>query len=255
MSPLDGRSIVVTRPERQAGALAALIEAAGGRPLRYPAIAIQPLGGAALDSIVDGLDTFDVAIFISRNAVALGLARVRARRTWPAGLAVAGVGAGTRRALESEGMTDVIAPSGPADSEALLDQPQLKAVAGRRIVIFRGEGGRELIASTLRARNATVEYAECYRRTRPATDLRPLIGEWSRGAVHAVTVSSGEGLANFAALLGKAGRSLLAATPLFVPHARVADDARLLGIGAVQVAGPADEEMLAALVAYFRRAG
>jgi len=85
--------------------------------------------------------------------------------------------------------------------------------------------------------------------------MRPLIGEWSRGAVHAVTVSSGEGLANFAALLGKAGRSLLAATPLFVPHARVADAARLLGIGAVQVAGPADEEMLAALVAYFRRAG
>ena len=122
-------------------------------------------------------------------------------------------------------------------------------------MIFRGAGGRELLASTLRARGATVEYAECYRRMRPATDVEPLIGEWSRGAVHAVTVSSGEALANFAALLGKAGHGFLAATPLFVPHARVGDEARLLGVGPVQVAGPADEEMLAALVAYFGRAG
>ena len=255
MSRLDARSIVVTRPERQAGALARLIEDAGGRALRYPAIEIEASGSPELDAIVATLESFDVAIFISRNAVEEGLARVRALRPWPAGLAVAAVGAGTRRALEAQGMTGVVAPEGPADSEALLEQPLLKAAAGRRIVIFRGEGGRELLASTLRARGATVDYAECYRRVRPATDVRPLIAEWTRGGVDAVTVSSGEALANFAALLGSEGRDLLAATPLFVPHARVGDEARLLGLGSVQVAGPADEEMLAALVAYFGRAG
>jgi uroporphyrinogen-III synthase len=253
VSPLDGRSIVVTRPARQAVVLARLVEGAGGRALLYPAIEIQAATGPLVDASIAALATFDMAIFISRNAVEYGLAR--AQRVWPTGLAVAAVGAGTRRALESAGMSGVIAPEGPADSEALLDEPQLKAVAGRRIMIFRGEGGRELLASTLRARGATVEYAECYRRMRPATDMQPLIGEWSRGAVHGVTVSSGEGLANFYALLGKAGHDFLAATPLFVPHARVGDEARLLGLGSVQVAGPADEDMLAALVAYFGRAG
>lgn len=255
MSPLDGRSIVITRPARQAAALARLIEGAGGRALRYPAIEIQATGGPALDAAIAALAAFDVAIFISRNAVEHGLSRVHAHRAWPAGLAIAAVGSGTRRALEAEGMADVISPEGPADSEALLGLPRLKTVAGSRIVIFRGEGGRELLASTLRERGATVEYAECYRRVRPATDVEPLIGDWSRGAVHAVTVSSGEALANFAALLGKAGYGFLAATPLFVPHARVGDEARVLGLGPVQVAGPADEEMLAALVAYFGRAG
>lgn len=231
------------------------IEAAGGRALRYPAIEIEPVDGPALNAVVAALGTFDMAIFVSRNAVEHGLARVRAHRAWPAGLAVAAVGAGTRRALESQGMANVIAPQGPADSEALLDLLPVEMVAGRRIVVFRGEGGRELIASALRARNATVEYAECYRRSRPATDTRPLVAEWSRGAVHAVTVSSGEALANFAALLGEAGAPFLAATPLFVPHARVGADARLLGLRQVEVAGPADDEMLASLVAYFGRAG
>lgn len=255
VSPLGGRSIVVTRPSGQAGALAGLIKGAGGRALRYPAIEIQACGGPALDSTIAALDTFDLAIFISRNAVDHGLASVRAVRAWPAWLAVAAVGGGTRRALEAQGVTGVIAPEGPADSEALLGRPQLEAVAGKRIAIFRGTGGRELLATTLRERKAHVDYAECYRRLRPATDMRPLVAEWSRGAVQAVTISSGEGLANLVALLGDAGRGYLAATPLFVPHARVAADARLLGIGTVQVAGPADEDMLGALVAYFDRAG
>jgi len=255
VSRLDGRSIVITRPARQAGALAKLIEDAGGRALRYPAIEIQASGSPALEAIIAALDAFDVAIFISRNAVEHGLACVRDRRPWPGGLAVAAVGAGTRRALESEGIAGVIAPEGPADSEALVEQPLLKFVTGRRVVIFRGEGGRELLASGLRERGATVDYAECYRRVRPATDVQPLVAEWMRGAVHAVTVSSGESLANFVALLGTAGHRFLAGTPLFVPHARVGDEARRLGVGPVQLAGPSDEEMLAALVAYFGRAG
>jgi uroporphyrinogen-III synthase len=255
VSPLDGRSIVITRPARQASTLMKLIEGAGGRALCYPAIEIQAVEGPALDAAIAALAAFDVAIFISRNAVEHGLARVRAHRAWPAGVAVAAVGAGTRRALEAEGIADVVAPEGRADTEALLAQPLFTTGAGKRILIFRGEGGRELLASTLRERGATVDYAECYRRVRPATDVRSLMEEWSHGAVHAVTVSSGEALASFAALLGKAGHDFLAATPLFVPHPRVGHQARLLGLGPVQVAGPGDEEMLAALVAYFGRAG
>jgi uroporphyrinogen-III synthase len=85
--------------------------------------------------------------------------------------------------------------------------------------------------------------------------MRPLLGEWSRGAVQAIAVSSGEGLANLARLLGEAGPAMFAGTPLFVPHARVVAQARSLGAAEVVIAGAADEEVLAALVAYFRSTG
>ena len=146
-----------------------------------------------------------------------------------------------------------MAPEGPADSEALLRLPVFEKVAGKRILIFRGIGGRELLASALRARGATVHYAECYRRTAPATDMRPLIGAWSRGEVHGVAISSGEGLKNFAGLLGDPAMDKLRATPVFVPHPRVAE--RGLGIREVIEAGSTDDEVLGALVAYFGGAG
>jgi uroporphyrinogen-III synthase len=259
LTPLAGRAVVITRPERQAAGLASLIESAGGRALRFPTIEIEPIRTPALDAVLGGLVTYDVAIFISRNAVAQGLARTRERGAgWPPGPpgpVAAAIGAGTRRALEAEGFAAVIAPEGPADSEALLAEPALANVSGKRIVIFRGEGGRETLAAELRARGATVDYAECYRRVAPGTDLRPLIAQWSRGEVDAVTVSSGEGLANLAARLGEAVRPFLSAVPVFVPHPRVAQQALLLGGADVVVSGTADEDVLAALVAYFRRAG
>lgn len=259
LTPLAGRGIVITRPDRQAAGLAALIDAAGGHALRYPTIEIEPLRTARLDALLARLADYDVLVFISRNAVEQGLARIResgmALAPVPGRPVVAAIGAGTRRALETEGFATVIAPEGPADSEALLAEPALANVSGKRIAVFRGEGGRETLAAGLRARGATVDYAECYRRRAPALDPQPLVAQWLRGEVHAVTVSSGEGLANLAARLGEAARTLLVALPVFVPHPRVAEQARALGVADVVVSGAADEDVLAALVAYFRRTG
>lgn len=259
LTPLAGRGIVITRPDRQAAGLAALIDAAGGHALRYPTIEIEPLRTARLDALLGRLADYDVLVFISRNAVEQGLARIResgmALSPVPGRPVVAAIGAGTRRALEAEGFATVVAPEGPADSEALLAEPALANVSGKRIAVFRGEGGRETLAAGLRARGATVDYAECYRRRAPALDPQPLIAQWLRGEVHAVTVSSGEGLANLAARLGETAGTLLVALPVFVPHPRVAEQARALGVAEVVVSGAADEDVLAALVAYFRRTG
>lgn len=253
--PLSGRAIVVTRPARQAASLARCIEDSGGRALVYPAIAIEPLRSAALEAVLARLAGFDLAIFISRNAVEQGISSLQETDGLASLPRAAAVGAGSRRALEAHGVKGVIAPEGQADSEALLAEPALQAMAGKRVLIFRGEGGREVLASALRARGAAVEYAECYRRVRPAVDVKPLLEAWARGGVDAVTVSSGEGLANFAHLLGAAGLDLLRAAPVFVPHPRVVAEARSLGIREVIVAGAADDEMLPALVAYFGAAG
>jgi uroporphyrinogen-III synthase len=96
-----------------------------------------------------------------------------------------------------------------------------------------------------------VEYAECYRRVKPALDVAPLLEAWSRKGVDAITVTSSEGLRNFADMIGPSGRERLPDTPLFAPHPRIAEAAHGLGVRKVIVTGPGDEGMLTGLSAYF----
>lgn len=251
---LAGRRVLVTRPRDQAEGLAARIRAAGGEPLCLPALEILDL--AELEpffAVADRLEAFDLAVFVSRNAVRKALALLRERRagkTWPARLRLAALGPGSRAELEACGFAAVVAPAGRADSEALLALPELGRVRGKRVVIFRGAGGRRLLGEALAARGAIVEHAVCYRRAQPE-DARPLHAAWLSGVVDAVTVSSAEALANLAAMLGESAAARLGDTPLFVPHARVAAAAARLGSRKAIVAGPSDAEMIAALVAYF----
>ena len=251
-APLARRRIVVTRPEAQAAGLVQAIRDAGGEPVSIPAIAIRPLEDpTALDALADRLEDFDLAVFVSRNAVRSALDLLRRRRgarPWPAQLRVATVGQGSRAELEREGFRDVIAPAVGADSEALLAMPELDDVTGWQVVIFRGEGGRPLLGDVLERRGASVEYAACYRRLRPAHD--DFAALWGPGA-DAVAVSSAEGLDNFLAMLGEDALGRLAGVALFVPHARVAQAAARRGIAGAVVAGPGDAQMLEALVAYF----
>ena len=256
MSPaaLAGRRVVVTRPAGQAAHLAALIRAAGGEPLLFPALEIADAADLrpAL-ALIARLEAFDLAIFVSANAVNKALELVRARRTWPAGLRVATVGRGSERELRRHGFAEVIAPSERFDSEGLLDLPELRQVQGKRVAIFRGEGGRELLGETLAARGAAVEYAECYRRGRPPADPAPLLALCGRGELDAFTVTSSEGLANLHAMLGEAGRQCLAQTPLFAPHERIAAAARALGVRTVVLTGAGDEGLVAGMAAFFAR--
>ena len=109
----------------------------------------------------------------------------------------------------------------------LLSSPSKStSIAGSSAAVFRGDGGRELLGDTLRARGAAVEYVACYRRALPSADPAPLLEAWRDGRIDALTVTSSEGLRNLCTLLGADGRALLQATPLFVPHPRIGDAAR-----------------------------
>lgn len=252
--PLAGRGIVVTRPASQAAPLAAMIRAAGGRPILFPVLEILDTADIApLIAAADGLDRFDLAIFISPNAVLRAMNQIVARRSWPPGLRAAAVGKGSARELKRFGITDVIAPARAFDSEGLLALPELQQVAGRRVVIFRGDGGRELLGDTLVARGADVEYVECYRRARPRADAAPLLRAWARNEVDAVTVTSSEGLRNLFEMVGRLGQSWLRRTPLLAPHPRIAAAARELGCGNVMETAPGDEGLMNALSQLFHQ--
>ena len=252
--PLSGRGIVVTRPREHALVLAERIRAAGGDPVLFPTLEILPpedLGAVA--NLIVRLDSFQLAIFVSPTAATRGYRMVIASGGWPKGLRVAAVGGGTARALEELGCRDVVSPSGQADSEALAALPELQDLRGRAVVIFRGQGGREWLRARLAARGARVEYAECYRRARPDANAGGLLARWQRGGIEAVSITSAEGLENFSAMLGPTGREYLCATPVFVPHPRIAAAARELGVRQIVVTGRGDDQTVAEMSAFFSR--
>jgi uroporphyrinogen-III synthase len=246
--PLAGRMVLVTRPPHQAAALEQAIRSVGGESFVFPALDIEAVPVTELGESLAHLAEADIAIFISPNAAQFGMAAIGAL---PAAIRVFAVGPGTARALAAHGTRDVVTPDGQ-DSEALLALPPLQDVAGKRVVIVRGVGGRPLLADTLCARGAQVHYLECYRRVRPQADAAPLLARWQAGGIDAVTVTSAETLHNLAAMLGEGGASLLAGTPLFAPHEKIAEAARRFGIVRVIATPGGDAGLVEGLVNWFR---
>lgn len=253
---LAGKQIVVTRPVGQATHLAEALVAEGAHPILFPVLAIHPLQDRqALLGTLPRLDQYDLAIFISPNAAQHGLREVLAHRRWPANLKVATVGGSSAQVIAAHDLGGneqrIIQPLDRFDSEALLALPELQHMQGQRVLIFRGDGGREVLADTLRTRGASVDYLTCYTRGMPDTDPQPLLRRWEAGTVDAVTLTSSEGLLNLLQLIGRVGHAWLAKTPVFVPHARIAETARTHGLHQVIETPPADAGLLAGLLRYF----
>jgi uroporphyrinogen-III synthase len=252
-SPLHGRHIVVTRPAGQAAHLATALVELGAHPILFPVLTILDLENPKpLLDIAFRLDEFEIAVFVSPNAVNKSLNTILAHRAWPAHLRAATVGESSERELARHGITRVLAPTGRFDSEALLELSELHDVEGKRIVIFRGDGGRELMGDTLAARGAEVTHVTCYRRGRPTHDGAMLLKHWEQRTLDALTVTSSEGLRNLYAMVGKLGQAWLRKTPLFVPHERIASQAGLFGLVDIHLTGPGDDGLLAGLIDYFR---
>lgn len=250
--PLLGRKVVVTRPRAQAFTLAGLIAGLGGEPVIFPLLEISPAADESpLRAAIARIDCFSLAIFVSPNAVEFSLPAILAERAWPSGLQAVAIGHGSVARLAAYGIEHALVPSERFDSEAVLELPglQRECVVGKRVVIFRGNGGRELLADGLRERGAEVEQVGCYQRTSPA-NAAPLLTLWQNRQLDALTISSSEGLRNLVELLDVAAISSLRRTPVFVPHARIADLARELALQRVILTGPADGGIIAALSAY-----
>lgn len=242
--PLRGLTIVVTRPRGQAAELARRIEQAGGIPLLFPLLEITAVPDTGpLAGQMSRLGQFELAIFISPNAVHYGFAAIRAVGELPPNLKIATVGQGSAKALIEEGVLNVIAPTERFDSEGLLALPELQDVSGSRVMIFRGDGGRELLGDTLRERGATIEYATCYQRSKPRQNAAELLA----AKPDAITVTSSEALGYLWGMLNDKDRGVLRGTPLFVPHARIAGLAREQGWQHVHLTGSGDDGLLSAL--------
>ncbi len=235
-SPLAGLSVLVTRPRERAGGLIDRLSALGARPVACPVIEIQPLPwSGARDA-----GRYDIVIFTSPAAVLHGSDGMDLRGTFE----VAGVGPATSAALRERGFGVTVEPVGSNDSEGLLAHPALAPdrVSGRHVLIVRGEGGRGLLGSSLVARGARVDYAEVYRRVRPAGPA-PV----EAAGCDIITVTSNEGVTNLLAMIDPADQTRLLARPLVTVSERSAAQAREAGFnGPITVAGGADGQSIVA---------
>lgn len=221
----------------------------GGEGIAFPSIAIEPLPGTPL------AETFDLFIFVSVHAVRHGLARIQKSATSH----VAAIGPATAKALAAANMpANVITPA-PHNSEALLALPELANVGGQRILIVRGEGGRNLLRDSLLERGASVEYLDVYRRVRAEhlpTATAALEQRWQQEGIGIVTITSVEILDNLLTTLSALGRELLKTTPFVAASERVASAAQAKGLvgTCVQAHAADDDSILGAVARWHARA-
>jgi len=241
MSALAQQRILVTRPAHQAHNLCALIVASGGIPIVFPVIDIQPItDNAALAQC--SLNNYDLAIFISANAVQYALPILLEQEKLPTHLQLAAVGKSTAKAMTVLGCAPQLVPAQQFNSEGLLMLPELQEMQGKRVVIFRGEGGRELLAQTLRERGAELDYVNVYCRRLPVIDKQK--HSWlANGAIDNIILTSGEGLQNLRQLLENP--SWLAEKNWVVMSERLVKQLRQAGMcGRIEVARRSDDEGL-----------
>ena len=242
---LTGIGIAITRPINQAKKLAALIEQAGGTPILFPLIEIEPLKDySQFEAVTSEIETYDWAIFISSNAVQNGMPRLL-KQGIPSNLKFAAIGPVTASELQSFGVKDVLIPNDRFDSESLLALDEMHAVSNKKILIVRGVGGRDVLAETLKARGAQVTFAECYQRINPQTNCDLLANLYREKKLHGIVITSSEAMRHLLDLAGDA--DWLKNVTLFVNHTRIADLPRQLGLKALVADAPGDEAMLASL--------
>ena len=251
VSTLTGIGIAITRPVDQAKKLAALITQHGGTSILFPLIEITPLNDySQFDAVISAIKSYDWAIFISSNAVQnsmprllnIGIALNENLQT----LKFAAIGPVTAKELNAFGINHVLIPEGHFDSESLLLLPEMQNVKNKKILIVRGIGGRDVLAESLKARGAQVDFAECYQRINPQTNCDLLAQLFNEKKLHGIVVTSSEAMRHLLDLAGNT--DWLNNVTLFVNHARISELPKQLGLKVAVANAAGDESMLSKLI-------
>ena len=243
---LSGKRILVTRPRHQAATICRLIEGAGGHAIRLALLEIaDPSDNTRAIELIRHLNCFDMAIFVSANAVhktkglmnALGFG-------FPSHLKLAAIGKQTANTLLELGYCVDIVPQHTFNSEAFLAMPETQNVKDLNILIFRGVGGRDSLKRGLMERGAIVEYAEVYRRIKPPIADTELRRVFSENKIDLITITSSDALQNFHTLISDCGLFTLLDICLLVGSQRIAERARTLNFTKIRTAAdPSDPAM------------
>ena len=251
--PLADVNILITRPVMPASRTATRLASLGATPLVFPTTIIErPADVAPLDTALAKIGDYYAAIFVSPSAAEMTLAPLGSiPKKLPAALLVFAPGPGTAEELNIRGVATVEMPETSFDSEGLLALPSLQASAiqGKRIVIFRGNDGRELLREALLKRGATVDAITAYHRRAPNTPPTGLLELLRTGKVNALSAMSSDAITNLVGLISANERAtLLFALPVYASHPRIAATARDAGFRNVIETEAGDAGLITALL-------
>ncbi len=242
--------VLVTRPEQQAMPLCRLLENQGASTLRLAPIEITGIGDRhALAAGLGPLEAFDLIIFTSANAVRFGASLLDQKPRLP----LAAIGAATARALNQAGYRVTVQPLEGSDSEKLLMHPRLKNIAGHRVLLVKGSGGRELLQKELASRGAQVVVADVYHRVPAAPSaaaIADLLDGFQAGRVQVITATSLEIAVRLLDLATPALRGEFEKVHWLLPSERVAAGVRAHGLSAplLRAESAEDHDLVAALI-------
>lgn len=242
---LKGARVLVTRPQQQADNLSRLLIERGGQAIRMPTLAITAVEDIAkIKNTLATLEKFQWLVFISANAVNFAVQANDGKIIGFSGI-VAAIGQSTAAALQQAGLTVGLIPPPPYNSEALLETKLMQQVNGQRILIVRGESGRDELANILQDRGAQVEYLDVYRRVVPTVDCSQVNALLAGNGLDVITVTSGEALQNLFIMIDERYHQKLLDLPLVVISNRIKQIAVDKGFKRIAVTNdPADVAIL-----------
>ncbi|AHG20425.1 uroporphyrinogen-III synthase [Chania multitudinisentens RB-25] len=240
-------TILVTRPSPAGEQLVCRLRAHGRIAYHAPLIDFAP--GVDLPRLPQGLallNAGDLVFVLSQHAVSYAYSVInRAGLQWPSHLSYYAIGRPTALAMHRICSLPVEYPREREISETLLLLPALQKLAGKQVLIMRGNGGRELLGDTLRERGAAISYYECYQRSPIHYDGNEQSAHWQRAGVDTLVVTSGEMLQQLYTLVPDYYRSSwLLGCHLIVVSERLATFAQELGWSTIRVADNADNDAL-----------
>ncbi|MCL1035542.1 uroporphyrinogen-III synthase [Shewanella submarina] len=235
--------VLLTRPEGRNQTMSTALSERGTPHLVTPLLGVE---ATPPSRSTDDILSADIIIFVSTNAVNFGTQALD--QSWPAHIQYFAVGKATWESFAAAGISGVRAADDNQQTEGLLELDALQHVDGKKVVIVRGNGGRELLAQTLTSRGATVEFWEVYRRTCPDYDAAKVCREWQEFGIDTIVITSPDMLENLITLVPKELFPWLSACHIIVPSSRAEAQAIARGLTHVTNAGAAHAEaMLAAL--------
>ncbi|HQV79394.1 MAG TPA: uroporphyrinogen-III synthase [Agitococcus sp.] len=231
MANLHGLRIVNTRPEARAHGLSDALQHQGATVLALPLLEVEamPLSPTAKQYLLD-LDRYDMVFVVSPTAAELGLkALADYWPQWPVDVAWLAVGESTAQVLHSYLINPIVPQQ--ESSEGLLQLPQLQQLEqGQRLLVLRGEGGRNLVRDTMQAQGVQVDYINLYRRQLPAIAHNT----WQAlqaDSIDIVIITSGETLTQWLNIAAQQAQKI----PILVISSRLADLATQKGIKTVLI--------------------
>lgn len=235
---------LVVRPAQQAEDLVQLLRQQGHQPLCCPLL--ETRAGSELSHLPPLLATADIVIAVSMHAIHFAHHfLLQTGQTWPH-IDYFAVGQASADAFAEIGI-QAQSPDDPR-SEGLLLLPALQPMAGKRVLILRGNGGRDLIAQTLASRGALVHYCATYERHYPELDGNALTHHWQEAGLDSLLITSGELLQRLLELVPSQQLPWLYDRLLVVPSPRVAELAEVAGFTRIVIAqGASNQALVAAL--------